>query len=273
MHQNPRDFVFAYGSLIDPASRAISAPTLGKQGALPITVNHLERVWSARTKSGWTAMGVRFRLGAYVNGILLEVDQDELVYLDEREANYLRVQVHLDHVELMELDGDGGGDEKAGAISNAKDEQSGLVKMWVYVQKETIPSDHSHPIPQSYVDVILRGCLKISRDFARSFIETTDGWHGEDEELEANYVNDRNLPLYIRADDTILETHGEEIDELLEEHQVSGGRAEYDLSSHLVALEVATQVDKASPLALERVLRRLESTRSMEPVSSGEEST
>lgn len=60
----------------------------------------------------------------------------------------------------------------------------------------------SHPIVQTSVDTILRGCLEISEDFAVAFLETVKGWHSEendddDEKQTRNlaaaihYVNDR----------------------------------------------------------------------------------
>jgi cation transport regulator ChaC len=147
-----RQFVFAYGSLINPESRAITNPSLADQEALPVMVSNVERVWSARTISGYTAMGVRFREGAECSGVLLEVNAEELADLDEREKNYIRLEIHLDNVDQVPFLPDDVfyENEKADIIFDAKEKQRNNVKVWVYVQKEPIPADASHPIPQSY---------------------------------------------------------------------------------------------------------------------------
>ena len=33
-----------------------------------------------------------------------------------------------------------------------------------------------YPIAQSYVGIVVRGCLMISKSFAQEFIQTTKGW-------------------------------------------------------------------------------------------------
>jgi len=50
-------FVFGYGSLICPESRSITNPGLAGKEPLPVVIQDVERVWSARTSSGYTAMG------------------------------------------------------------------------------------------------------------------------------------------------------------------------------------------------------------------------
>ena len=44
----------------------------------------------------------------------------------------------------------------------------------------SLPAEISFPITQSYVDIIMRGCLSISHDFARRFLQTTHGWWHDD---------------------------------------------------------------------------------------------
>ena len=106
------------------------------------------------------------------------------------------------------------------------------VAVWVYEQNENLPAQRSFPITQSYLDIIIRGCMSISLDFARRFLETTHGfWHDKSEEKDTNnedqsnninshhtWVNDRNAPMYVRADSQYSNENGEHIDKLLEEH-------------------------------------------------------
>ena len=114
------------------------------------------------------------------------------------------------------------------------------VAVWAYEQQENLPAQRSFPITQSYLDIIIRGCMSISLDFARRFLETTHGfWHDNDESVEKDikangsdnsedqsndidshhtWVNDRSDPMYVRADSQYSNENGEHIDKLLEEH-------------------------------------------------------
>ena len=120
------------------------------------------------------------------------------------------------------------------------------VRVWVYLQREHKAANKRFPIHQSYVDIIMRGCLSISEGFARSFLDTTHGWHhdgdggdvcleetedGEsrgicasddanavDDDGHHTWVDDRHLPLYVRADKRYSSSFGHEIDELVGSH-------------------------------------------------------
>ena len=140
-----------------------------------------------------------------------------------------------------------------------------LPKVWVYIQKNPSKTNYYCPIVQTYVDIILRGCLLISKKFAIEFIQTTKGWchdeyedenENENDDLENNmnddddgdddnnnekgtnnvasasaaakttssttlmrdttyWINDRNNPLYVRADYEYSKLHGNKLDSLL----------------------------------------------------------
>ena len=138
------------------------------------------------------------------------------------------------------------------------------IAVWIYVPKiqYTAYATTSCPIIQSYIDIIIRGCLSISHDFAKQFLLTTHGWSsscgGDDDTSDNNekgdatnkivvrsdeekagsttnttnsssnvgsnchyntmWVNDRSLPIYTRADIDYSLTHGQLIDELIEEY-------------------------------------------------------
>ena len=120
------------------------------------------------------------------------------------------------------------------------------VRVWVYLQREHKAADKRYPIHQSYVDIIMRGCLSISEGFARSFLDTTHGWHhdgdggdicleetkdGESRGICTNnvegddvdddhhtWIEDRHLPLYVRADPKYSKSYGHKIDELVRDH-------------------------------------------------------
>lgn len=131
------------------------------------------------------------------------------------------------------------------------------VKVWVYMQKDPIEADPSHPIPQSYVDIIIRGCLTISEEFAQSFIETTAGWNTAEDEL--NWVDDREVPIYRRADSEYSTKNAEAIDNILEKHTPDAleERTPYDPVDHLEALADALEDDKAHPRAIKHIVQRI----------------
>ena len=214
--QQQYQFVFGYGSLINADSRAKTAQSLAKRDGLPVVISSLQRVWSGRMR-GSTAMGVRFKQGAECTGVLVEVTKEELAGLDKRESNYVRLQVHLDKVDKVPFlpETDFYETQQSKGLFNAKEAQGDTVKVWVYIPEKPKPAESSHPIPQSYLDIILSGCLDISEEFARSCIDTTAGWSNEQ---EVCFVDDREHPIYIRADRELSAENAEVIDQLLGEH-------------------------------------------------------
>eukprot|EP00536_Pseudo-nitzschia_multiseries_P014163 jgi/Psemu1/213886/e_gw1.663.22.1 len=110
------------------------------------------------------------------------------------------------------------------------------VCVWIYVPKDCYSgmARPENPILQSYVDVCLRGCLSISVCFAREFVLSTYGWYPGHEVLllhsatsdgngncngkevdsgdECCWINDRETPVYIRADKTFSIVHSQRLD-------------------------------------------------------------
>lgn len=218
-------YIFAYGSLICPLSRAVSAPTLAPRHATPVRVHHLERQFSMPV-GGWTAMGVRFRHNASCVGVIIPVTRQELKQLDRRELGYDRNLLEPKHVEILS--------ENAEANHDSNQLKEAPQIIWVYIQQKCIPPSMNDPIAQSYVDIILRGCLSVSNSFAEEFILTTNGWHlleqerndkHQKEQGERNadgslvhWVDDRHDPLYVRADAEYSRDFGALLDQLLRAH-------------------------------------------------------
>lgn len=77
----------------------------------------------------------------------------------------------------------------------------------------------------------MRGCLSVSKEFARNFLQSTHGWW-HDGELDGTsntnneesvsqhhrWVNDRQGPMKVRADSAFSLEQGDTIDRLIEEH-------------------------------------------------------
>src|SRR5438445_2421911 len=95
------DYVFGYGSLINPDSRKLTGPT-GEP--IPVRVRGLERSWNVVvTKDKMTALGVIRRRGALTNGVLVPLPESQLAVFDQREEGYVRTR--LDHADCSTLSG------------------------------------------------------------------------------------------------------------------------------------------------------------------------
>lgn len=104
----------------------------------------------------------------------MSVPEQELARYDEREipSKYKRIELPVANVNLL-------------------NNKSSSGTFWTYVAIDPKDPDAEHPIPQSYIDVVLTGFLDFGTDFAKEFVDSTEGWK--------YIVNDRDNPLYSRA--------------------------------------------------------------------------
>lgn len=167
----PKEFIFGYGSLINTPSR--EATGRGRIDAVSARVSpafgHV-RSWVARSSSGFTALGLRLAVPgeapSSINGVVFPVDAESLPRFDRRESGYDRVVVPREMIEGVSWQGlppDG--------------------VIWAYVPKSITAAsapplfpDASHPLVQSYVDLVLEGALEYGADFARELVATTFDW-------------------------------------------------------------------------------------------------
>jgi len=178
----PSNFIFGYGSLINSASRNATAPR--PIHAIPVRVSAAfgyVRTWDDRSASGFTALGLaRGGPGAppmTINGVLFPVVGEDMAAFDAREAGYARIEVPRSDIE---------------AVSWQPLPAGG--KIWVYVPERPGRSpgvdlprpDASFPLLQSYIDVVIEGGLEYGPGFAREIIATTTGW-------SRFWLNDREL--------------------------------------------------------------------------------
>jgi hypothetical protein len=245
-------YIFGYGSLICSHSRAVTASSDAAQpAAIPVKVSGLERVWSKRSaKLGMTAVGIRFAQDASTVGVLVPVTEADLARFDVREQGYSRVALSLDDVDLLPTVGKTkDAHESSGETQEqgSPDQSHPFMQIWAYVPDEHAPADADHPIVQSYVDTILRGCLDVGGEsFAREFLEHTKGWNpsevlalsdsdsddddkprssyrrtdssGSTEsstESVASWIDDRKEPVYIRGDPQHSRKNASNFDRLL----------------------------------------------------------
>jgi hypothetical protein len=178
----PTQFIFGYGSLINSASRSVTAGA--PIPAIPVRVAAafgFFRTWNDRSPSGFTALGLRKagpdEKASTINGVLYAVEGEDMAKYDARERGYVRVEVPRDDLE---------------AVSWQRLPEMGQV--WVYVPAAPdgeagvgLPQPNAqYPLLQSYVDVVVEGGLEYGEDFAREVIETTYDWSDY-------WLNDREL--------------------------------------------------------------------------------
>lgn len=186
-----KHYLFGYGSLINKNSRLAT----GKTGiTIPATIQGFQRAWNVISpEMKISGVGVVLQNDSVCNGVLIEIDENEIPLFDKRElegSNYNYERLAIPHNQLVH-----------GEIpSNSS--------MWIYVVKKPLVPTLEFPIAQSYLDVILTGCLDYGEIFASDFIKFTSGW-------EYPWVNDRKCPRYARA---LNETQVSTIDRLLNYH-------------------------------------------------------
>jgi hypothetical protein len=185
------DYIFGYGSLICEDSRNRT----GTSGAAyAIEVDGISRNWSVHTPD-WpaTAVSVQQSETARCTGVYFAVDEDNLAQFDKREQGYDRIQIPWH--------------KAAPACDQALPEQGNL---WVYVgtQNNVTPLP-DRPIMQSYLDVILNGCLDFNEHFAVRFLQLTGHWQ--------HLIDDRKSPKYLRPLSSTERLN--DIDRLIQQYQ------------------------------------------------------
>jgi hypothetical protein len=178
----PSNFIFGYGSLINTASR--NATSNHPIPAVPVRVSAAFgyiRVWNGRSPSGFTALGLRKPApgenAATINGVVYPVMGNDMAAFDARERGYVRVEVPLADIEAVswqELPAQG--------------------RIWVYIPDIAgnepgvgLPlPDARFPMLESYIDVVVEGGLEYGTEFAREIIATTKDW-------SRYWLNDRDL--------------------------------------------------------------------------------
>jgi len=168
------NWIFGYGSLINKGSRNKT----GQSGqAIPVNVKGIKRQWNLVVNNS-TAVGAIYFPEGICNGVIYHVEENEIPKFDKREIPFGYSRIKLNKRTITPLLGfkvpDG--------------------TVWAYVANNPGKPSLESPIIQSYVDVILTGCLEYSEQFARDFVKNTEFW-------DYPWINDRKNPRYPRAID------------------------------------------------------------------------
>ncbi|MHA7879157.1 MAG: gamma-glutamylcyclotransferase family protein [Saccharospirillum sp.] len=163
--------LFGYGSLICQDSRSRT----GLSGAaLAVEVAGIARHWAVPVPDYHaTAVGALQDDQSHCCGVVFQVDDSNLARFDEREQGYHRIPLPWPHVRSLD-----------------NQPLPTEYPLWAYVGKRVQPPSNALPIMQSYLDVILHGCLQYGEPFARRFLQTTQSWQ--------YLLDDRHAPGYPR---------------------------------------------------------------------------
>jgi hypothetical protein len=178
----PTQFVFGYGSLINSTSRNATAGKIVP--AIPVRVSAAFgyiRAWVNRSSSGFTGLGLRKprtnEKASTINGVLYPVEGADMAKYDVREQGYTRVELPRDEIEPM---------------SWQQLPASGRIWVYIPVKADGEPgvglpgASAEFPLLESYVDVVVEGALEYSETFAHELLETTSDWSDF-------WLNDREL--------------------------------------------------------------------------------
>lgn len=170
------DFIIGYGSLLSAYSRQTYSNL--HTPVIPVMVTGWQRGWTTRYgDEAATYLGVRPSADTPLSAAL--VPSRITAELRHRERGYDFTPVEREAIRLL---GDG-----AAGLDEAR--------FWIVVNREQVRADETHPIPQSYIDTCLIGCLETGgEEMARHFIASTELWEG-------HRVDDRDwpTPLYPRG--------------------------------------------------------------------------
>ena len=170
------EYIIGYGSLLNAYSRqtysGLHAPII------PVMATGWQRGWTTRYgDEAATYLGVRPASTSVLSAALVPTRiTDEIRH---RERGYDFVPVAPETVSLL----------------NPDTLELGDARLWIVVNREQLHADSDHPIPQSYIDTCLLGCLETGgREMAQHFIASTERWDG-------HRINDRDwpTPLYPRG--------------------------------------------------------------------------
>lgn len=232
----PKTFIVGYGSIINTKSRlSTGADNIGN--AIPVRVKRnagLQRVWNFQKPNvaHLTALGLQTTDGTHfvdkygqnkdprnpgdtfvispdntgntINGVLYPV-YENIEAFDEREEGYFRLRLRRDQIEALSWQNLPAGND---------------VEIYIYClnpENQSQRATFQLPILQTYVDVVMNGCLEYGTKFAIEFIKSTEGWNKW-------WLNDRTTPRRpwlhqkgFKQIDRLLKTHVANVHSILPE--------------------------------------------------------
>jgi hypothetical protein len=195
------NFLIGFGSIINTASRTASdtSASLAIPCRLKAEFGYV-REWNFQASTAnICALGLRKispgEKGSTINGVIFPASND-MTSFDQRENGYQRVEVPLEDVEILststQLPANAkmfiyvpyaprvvakyGTDPNTGLTRcSGPDPPEGLLNS-ESAGLRLLPPSYEYPILQTYIDVVILGCLEYGEKFAIEFIKTTFLW-------------------------------------------------------------------------------------------------
>jgi cation transport regulator ChaC len=152
-------YIFGYGSLMNKENlKQLEKPELRKLN--PVTILNLERIL-IQYKT-FQNFGVKDKIKAKTNGVLIQVTTDEILRLDRREKYYTRKE--LDKKRILFNYGN-------------KLNFNHTDKVYIYYPNETVYKTTYKKTIQSlkYIKICLLGSIQFGKTFLIDFIKSTRG--------------------------------------------------------------------------------------------------
>lgn len=159
------NFFFGYGSLVNRATHEYANAHSAK-------LHGWRRVWCHTDLRPVAFLSVVQDAGTTISGLMAEVPGADWAALDDREYAYDRIPCTAN-------------------VSHTAD-GAGTIAVYSVPDGARAQPSQTHPILQSYLDVVVQGYLQeFGADGAQAFFDTTSGW-------DAPILQDRDAPRYPR---------------------------------------------------------------------------
>lgn len=152
-------YIFGYGSLINRSSLQ-ELNDIQTKNLIPVTILNLQRNLIQSNQYNSQYFGIEDRIGYITNGVLIQVEDDELERLDLREKFYLRKTIDRSRIIF----------NYGYSIFLNKDDI--IYAYYNYIHITVTKYNKSEQI-KKYILSCLKGCMEINKNFLIDFIKTT----------------------------------------------------------------------------------------------------
>jgi len=124
-----------------------------------------------------------------INGIIFPINKKDIKNFDKREnPDYYRRKIDLKYFKHYFN------------IALPKN-----INIYTYVIKNKFVNNNKCPILQTYLDIVIQGCLEHDNKFAKMFLDTTDNWKPiYNDRKNKIYSNFKNIKLNYKQIDNVL---------------------------------------------------------------------
>lgn len=154
-------YIFGYGSLINKEELK-NEFNINKK-VIPVIVSGFTRSFDVSSSGGkYKVLGIKNKKGAWCNGIVFKVNEEELAKLIERESNYIVKAIEQNRISF----------DYGKQLTFKKDDQV-LCFYPKPLYRLNKKQSTSRPIRPNYETICLEGARAFGPDFLRDFSETT----------------------------------------------------------------------------------------------------